>query len=215
MYNNHDKSEVVYLYDFSQNRYVRKFPTLLDVLKFIASNMHLSFDGKSYDNEYLDNINMGNDKTIWYKNSWVVDSQSRFYSDIQVIDKRYMFVDSLSRIIDVRLYRKEIEILFKKKCFDFVSYPKRRRSKYFMPDVPYQYRKDPVPYKGKLTGCKAYRIPKLHNLYKQITDEDAQYIRAKRNFNNLPNIYWDDCPLRSRYKSRSWKDCTKKRKQWM
>ena len=108
--------------------------------------------------------------------------------------------------------------MYEKGQFDYESYPKRKKrwSKYSLANRYSKFREEPVPFTGKRSGTQAYRMPKLHNLYKQIADKEYQeFVRPKRNLNNLPNVYWDDAPVRSRFDSRSWKDCTKKRKQWM
>ena len=220
MYNNIDKSEKIFLYDVYQGCYVRMFPTKLDALKFLASNREKIDWCKEDRNVYLDHINMGNDK----ENQGIPrsfrghDGELRYYYDTQMVDRQYIFVDGLNRIIDFRVYRKEINYLYDKGQIKYESYPKRKSkwNKYFSNNTSYRFRYDPVPFRGKRSGCRYYRMPKLHNLYKQIADEEYQeFIRPKRNLNNLPNVYWDDAPLRSRFKSRSWKDCTKKRKQWM
>lgn len=221
MYNNIDKSEKIYLYDVYQGAYVKMFPTKLDALKFLATKRENIDWCKEDRNTYLDHINMGNDKENQTvpKTYWDNDGQMRFYYDIQMVDRQYIFVDGLNRIVDFRIYKKEINYLYDKGMFDYESYPKRKKSKYSyyrFEKSNYKFREDPVPFTGKRSGTQAYRMPKLHNLYKQIADEEYQdFIRPKRNLNNLPNVYWDDAPVRSRFKSRSWKDCTKKRKQWM
>ena len=220
MYNNIDKSEKIYLYDVYQGAYVKMFPTKLDALKFLATKRENIDWCKEDRNTYLDHINMGNDKENQTvpKTYWDNDGQMRFYYDIQMVDRQYIFVDGLNRIVDFRIYKKEINYLYDKGMFDYESYPKRKKrwSKYSLANRYSKFREEPVPFTGKRSGTQAYRMPKLHNLYKQIADEEYQdFIRPKRNLNNLPNVYWDDAPVRSRFKSRSWKDCTKKRKQWM
>ena len=220
MYQNIDKTEKIYLYDVYQGAYVKMFPTKLDALKFLASNKEKIDWCKEDRNTYLDHINMGNDKENQTvpKTYWDNDGQMRFYYDIQMVDRQYIFVDGLNRIVDFRIYKKEINYLYDKGMFDYESYPKRKKrwSKYSLANRYSKFREEPVPFTGKRSGTQAYRMPKLHNLYKQIADEEYQdFIRPKRNLNNLPNVYWDDAPVRSRFKSRSWKDCTKKRKQWM
>ena len=220
MYNNIDKSEKIYLYDVYQGAYVKMFPTKLDALKFLATKRENIDWCKEDRNTYLDHINMGNDKENQTvpKTYWDNDGQMHFYYDIQMVDRQYIFVDGLNRIVDFRIYKKEINYLYDKGMFDYESYPKRKKrwSKYSLANRYSKFREEPVPFTGKRSGTQAYRMPKLHNLYKQIADEEYQdFIRPKRNLNNLPNVYWDDAPVRSRFKSRSWKDCTKKRKQWM
>ena len=221
MFKNIDKSEEIYLFDVYKGAYIFMFPTKLDALKFLASNQEKLSWGNEICNTYLDHINMGSDKENQSIPKTFTDNAGdlRFYMDIKMVDRQYIFVDGLNRIIDFREYKKEINYLWKNNLVKYDCYPKRKsKSKWnrFYHSIPYEFRRDPVPYKGKKKGSKYYRMPKLHNLYKQIADEEYQeFVRPKRNLNNLPNVYWDDAPIRSRYKSRSWKDCTKKRKQWM
>lgn len=221
MYQNIDKSEKIYLYDVYQGAYVKMFPTKLDALKFLASKREKLDWCKEDRNVYLDNINMGNDKQISYVQKYYVDIEGKYhyFHEEELVDRQYIFVDGLDRIIDFRIYKKEIEYLAKQGIFDYNSYPEKKKSKYsyyrFVRNN-YKFRQEPVPFTGKKYRGKYYRIPKLHNLYKQTSDvEYKDFVRAKRNLNNLPNIYWDDAPLRSRANSKSWKDCSKKRKQWM
>ena len=220
MYQNIDKSEKIYLYDVYQGAYIKMFPTKLDALKFIASNRQKLDWCKEDRNAYLDNINMGNDKQISYVQKSYVDIEGKchIFHDEELVDRQYIFLDGLNRIIDFRIYKKEIDYLYEKGIFDFEVYPKKKsKYSYFRFEKNnYRFRQDPVPFIGHKYHGNNYRIPKLHNLYKQVADNEySDFIRAKRNLNNLPNVYWDDAPLRSRYKSKSWKDCTKKRKQWM
>lgn len=217
MYNNIDKSEKIYLYDVHKESYVIMFPTFLDALKFLAANTTKDVWCNEKRNEYLDHINMGNDIEVYYKNRWVTDEDNtmRFYTEKSVSQRQYIFVDGLDRIIDFREYKKAILHLWEIGDVKFNSYPKRKRKHWWFPDIPYKFRYDPVPYKGNRYRSRAYRMPKIANVRRQVVDEEyKEFVRAKRNFNNLPNAYWDDPPLRSRWKSHSWKDCTKKKHQW-
>lgn len=218
MYQNIDKSEKIYLYDVYKEAYVIMFPTFLDALKFLAANSVKIDWCHEERNQYLDHINMGNDVEVFFKHGNFVDNDGmmRYYTERNLIQRQYIFVDGLNRIIDFRKFQKEILHLRDIGDTKFESFPKKKRKfKWFFNDIPYEYRRDPVPHRGKRSGSKAYRMPKVHNLFKQVVDEeDKKYVRAKRNRNNLPNVYWDDPPLRSRWNSRSWKDCTKKSHQW-
>ena len=56
-----------------------------------------------------------------------------------------------------------------------------------------------------------YRSPKTKNERTANDDlEIREYVRPKRNKNNLPTS-WDDIPIKS---TKSWKDISKKRHSW-
>ena len=100
------------------------FPTKLDALKFLASNREKIDWCKEDRNRYLDHINMGNDK----ENQGIPrsfrghDGELRYYYDIQIIDRQDIFVDGLNRIIDFRVYRKEI---------NYIDSEVKKRQKYY------------------------------------------------------------------------------------
>lgn len=76
------------------------------------------------------------------------------------------------------------------------------------------FRNGPVPYTGQSKAYGPYyRSLRTNNERKFSADPTIkQYVRAKRNFVNIPNS-WDDYIV-SKQKDRCWKR-TKKKKQWM
>lgn len=80
------------------------------------------------------------------------------------------------------------------------------------PRVAYRYRHDPVPGIHVRRGRSGFRHPKtLQEM--RMTFADPEFVRPARRKPNLPTL-WDDC-YRSDITAKSWKTCTKKRKQWM
>lgn len=79
--------------------------------------------------------------------------------------------------------------------------------------IYYRFRKDSVPYKGKLNFFCGYKIPKMRKRELSLYTEHKKFVRARRNPKYMPDP-WDDVP-RSDYRNcKSWK--TKKiQKQWM
>lgn len=79
------------------------------------------------------------------------------------------------------------------------------------PPVKCVFRQTPVPYVGGSGKYGRYfRRPKTTQ-EKRWSLAHSDFVRGKRNAINLPDP-WDDQP---RYIPTCWKDCTKKRKQWM
>ena len=84
-----------------------------------------------------------------------------------------------------------------------------KKAKYREKNKPV-FRKGPVPYTGnKRFRYSSIRLPHTMNEKRYNASKNKNEIRAKRR--NLPSS-WDDIP---RTNSRSWKDQSKKRKQWM
>lgn len=124
---------------------------------------------------------------------------------VEYFTRQYMFFDGLFRIIDIREFKDEI-LNFK--------YPKRTygwrwwRKPCNLPE----FRRGPVPGTGKLRRCYGIRAVKTFREKKSNSNPEIyKYIRPARRSNNLPDLYDDIW----RSSSKSWKDCTKKRKQWM
>lgn len=209
-----DKSNCVWLYDTHLKRFIYYFPTILDVLKFLAGNQIFSLSDFSEHNEYLDNINMGNDKKfLWFKNPhWSSEIEDYYHDGFIYSERRYIFVDGENRYIDFRNYQNEIEKLNKNKDFDYNSIPNKNIEYKKNHSYQVRFRIDPVP------GLRCY---KRYNGYRHIrttnekrlnsNPEVLEFVRAKRRPHNLLDSY-DDIP---RNYSRSWKDCSKKKRQWM
>ena len=140
MFKNIDKSEEIYLFDVYKGSYIFMFPTKLDALKFLASNQEKLSWHNEIRNAYLDHINMGNDKENQSIPKTFMDNKGdlRFYMDIKMVDRQYIFVDGLNRIIDFRGYKKEIDYLWKNdltkydylaKKDDFIVFEKDKNKK--------------------------------------------------------------------------------------
>lgn len=218
MYKIENLSEKIYLYDVNNGYYTHAFPSIDDMLKFLASNSQKNWFGNTYSNTYLDNVNMGNDK--YYapiRHQGYSDSNGDYQSDIEyvVCDKQYMFVDGNYRIIDPRIYKSKIDFYRENGITDYVNLWKKKKKYRWYRDIPYEFRSDPVPIVGSKCSCgRYYRHPHTMNERRlNSVPEYKEFVRPSRKGFHLPNA-WDDI-TRSRIKSKSWKDCTKKRKQWM
>lgn len=212
-----ERKEKIYLYDIEKGCYTNVFPNLDNTLKFIAANSKYSWKG--FESDYLTNLNMGNDYYFItdyihsYKNKLGILS-----IDVKTvcINKRFMFVDEYLRILDMRVYKNKIDEYIKTKNTEYVNLVgKRNKAKYMIVPINCEFRVDPIPYTGdKRYRIKGYRCPKTTQEKRISADTEIDiYIRSKRKSKNLPSTY--DDKVRSRFRSKSWKDCSKKRKQWM
>lgn len=78
------------------------------------------------------------------------------------------------------------------------------------PKISIKFRIDPVPYSGKSFSGHIFR--KIETTQERKWNvAHKKYVRGKRR--KLPNS-WDDFLISSN-EDRSWKNCTKKKKQWM
>ena len=218
MYKIENLSEKIYLYDVNNGYYTHAFPSIDDMLKFLASNSQKNWCGNNYINTYLDNVNMGNDKYYFpIRHKGYTDSNGDYQSDIEYViyDKQYMFIDGDYRIIDPRIYKSKIDFYRDNNITDYVNLWKKKKKYRWYRDIPYEYRSDPVPCVGsKCRHSRYYRHPQTMNERRlNSIPEYKDYVRPSRSGYNLPTV-WDDI-TRSRIRSKSWKDCTKKRKQWM
>lgn len=76
----------------------------------------------------------------------------------------------------------------------------------------FKYRYDPVPNVHKYSNFSSYRKANTLQERKKYF-EYKEFVRAKRNFKNLPNS-WSDL-YRSDMINDNWKTSKKKKKQWM
>lgn len=190
MYKTFDKSTEYYCLDVYTNKYW-KIGDRSKLIEYCATRINPKF--------YQISMNK-NDRyrtEIW-------DSTNNSVS-VEYFTRQYMFFDGLFRIIDIREFKDEI-LNFK--------YPKRTygwrwwRKPCSLPE----FRKGPVPGTGKLRGYHCLRAMRTTQERKLNSDPEVyEYVRPARRSNNLPNLY--DDVWRNYYKG--WKDCTKKRKQWM
>lgn len=188
-----------YVYDCRKQSYLYVCDSIDDIIAWVARwNYSSIFSEKKRNNRILDEFNCTMKDTKvhldWVGNGW---------TDL----REYVVFDSDYRIIDIRMYEKEI--------LSYVE-PKNRKRKWKNKALEYKYektkpefRRGPVPRTGGRYG-HYYRHPKTFNEMKQNTDvEYRQYVRKSRL--HLPTVY-DDI---YRDNSRCWKDQSKKRKQWM
>ena len=188
-----------YVYDCRKQAYLYVSDSIDELIEWVAQwNYYSIFSDKKKNNRILDEFNCTMKDTKvhldWVGNGW---------TDL----REYVVFDSDYRIIDIRMYEKEI--------LNYVI-PAKRKKKWKNKALEYKYektkpefRKGPVPMTGGHRGY-CYRHPKTFNEMKQNCDvETRQYVRKSRL--HLPTAYDDiyrDTP-------RCWKDQSKKRKQWM
>lgn len=214
----------IYLYSWSQQKFVRTFADLDEVMQFIAREMNnlfpsvrsWKFKGRNFDTTYLGDLNCtGNDQysETYTTQSWNEELQMYSYDwHTKVFTKEWTFVDAQNRSIDVRMYEEQI----RKYHEEFKNAPRK-------PYVPMKFylnhnnknlvdfRADPVPGTGKhYYGHCTRTCPRIMQEARYNTDPDyEQFVRGHRKPRNLYGFYhgW-------RHESKSWKDCTKKRHQW-
>ena len=213
--NSHKKC--IYLYDLSVEAYTRKFEDIDDVINYLV----ISFGYHNYWNKPkfdFDDINMtGNDLVR------SLDWQS-FEESYRL--RRYMFIDSYCRTIDVRVYAEEVKKRYAEKELARIKREKEREEEWnnlkhgdklvkgnfwSKHEDVYRFRQDPVP--GIHSRCRYSKylrhVRTTAELRANADTEYEKYVRPKRK--HLPTLY-DDIP---RGNQKSWKKQSKKRKQWM
>jgi len=160
------------------------------------------FRPKSIAKELSQNIgNNWNDTYIYFE---PIKTGSWIGKDIRsTVD--FLLLDANFRVINTEQIEKDLDNYVPKK------YTKRNRFKEY---EWLGFRNGPVPYTGKRKWhfSHYYRRPKTTQ-ERRLSCGHAPYVRACRNLMNLANS-WDDM-YRSDFHSICWKDCTKKKKQWM
>lgn len=178
-----------WIFDCIQDCYVAKFKSQKDVILYIAQQ------------------NGGYDK---WRDCWYCDPYKTIGTAINMNgnDKRlcvdfhgndfmqvrpFMVVDDNDRIIDIREWDFE-KILANS---DSVDRKKQKRKRF----------------KSNHKRCYGhYRTPKRYQILKDFADKNvAKFMRAKVK-NRVPDSYWVDAWANG---SKSWKDQSKKKKQWM
>ena len=204
--------KVYKIYNVHKGCFVRVFKTMTELLEFLARHQHInSWWGEyrpglesvlGYFNSYLDDVNMN------FNDEKYVGTE---LSDTSYITRSYIFLDVDNRIFDPRTYIDEIVDIAKNNKFT-----KQKRSTYRCyneTQLP-EFRNGPVPGTG-VCHCHRgsyYRRPKTTRDKRDAANvEYKEYIAPKRRILNLPDS-WDEIPRQS---SKSWKDQSKKRKQWM
>jgi hypothetical protein len=202
------KNITYYLFNCKKNTYERKFDSEEELKLFLKKSFRLNYKDK-WVSPYMENINMNGNDTATY-----IDWDGNYHTCI----REFLFVDEDYRIIDVRKYEKElIDDIKKNGPYTYYEeeneeereYGERLYIRYGR--FSYRYRIDPVPWIWNRGGrYRGIRYPKTLNETKLNSDEEMkEYVRGKRR--HLPNSY-DDIPRRIQ---KSWKEQSKKRKQWM
>lgn len=198
------------IYNVSTGYFERTFDTLEELLEFLSRHQHSGWWGSyraglesmfGYCNSYLDEVNMTFNDTKHI--TWGSKDEENY------ILRTYVFLDPDNRIIDPRDYIEEIIKISK------MDKPIRhyRYYRYGEKNLP-EFRKGPVPGTGVRHEHRGsyFRHPKTMNEKRQAAIvEYKEFVSPKRNVRNLPDAWNDD----GRCRSKSWKDQSKKRKQWM
>ena len=190
-----------YIYDCYKNAYIHVCDGIDELIEYLSEFNATSWWGpKKRYNHFLEDYNC----TTLDVKRWAESTESARF-----VIRRYIVFDVSFRIIDVRIYEKEIlayetphrKIKWRSSADEY-RYEKTRPN----------FRNGPVPGTGH-NGWKFknyYRRPATTRELRDICNpENKDYIRNKRKY--IPTS-WDDIP---RGHSRSWKDQSKKRKQWM
>ena len=195
MYKNNNKTKY-YIYNCVKEDYITTCDSFEELIEYVASFNYLPWwSSKKYCNRFLEDYNCTMNDTKVYCD----------WTD-KAFKRTYVVFDNMFRIIDVRMYEKEI-----------LGYtpPKNRKRKWRKPIYKYyektrpEFRKGPVPHTGGRYG-RYYRHPRTFNEIRQNSNpEYKDFVRGERK--HLPTV-WDD---KVRGQSRCWKDQSKKRKQWM
>lgn len=162
----------------------------------------------------LEEVNMnGKDLSIIMKSKTIYDEDNNYVCTHHWVEKRLkniMVFDELNRIIDPRLFKKEIL----SETYDRSKLPKRKidkSKKYNYSYIPYVYRCDPVPGIHKYKR-NSYRKVRYRQMLVQITTKETnQFVRQKK-YDLGFDMYWKEYPVK--YRSKSWKN-KKVRKQYM
>ena len=163
---------------------------------------------------WWDNIALGSNKKL--RNRILDDFNCTFkdtsihydWNDVRSCLREYTVFDDDFRIIDMRLFEKEILAYNRSK--NFKRKYKNKSLEYKYEKTKPEFRNGPVPRTSSHRGGFAMRHPHtLNEMRQNCIPEYHDYVRKRRN--HLPTTYddiWRDTP-------RCWKDQSKKKKQWM
>lgn len=209
MYNINPKVRY-FIYDLYTKTYAEQFESEEELINFLVKKTYKSYWHNTYQNHYLDNIAMNcNDVGYSFDDKTLTGKES---------DRRYFFIDSYDRIFDARKYWPVLKERYNENAYlDLrVSEDAKRGDKYYCyvwrKEGLYSFRNGPVPGIHKIRGYNYIRSPHTtRELRDNCNDKYINFVRGKRK--KLPTLY-DDIAVTSN-KSKSWKDCTKKEKQWI
>lgn len=209
-----------YLFNVLTNTYEQSFVDYDDMLAFLSEyniysnnfqNSNKIFNKKfwsdfgwrnsRFKNEDVYNDFIGKALSTSYKNAkcyTILGLDSIYWEHYLII------IDAKGIIFNPYSYKEEILAEIKR---ERVTKKNKKRT-----SCKYEYRKDPVPFTGQFFSKKLLReINTGHIIREEYNEEYEEYIRPK--YRN--QFYKHEWLEKSRCYSKSWKDCTKKRKQWM
>ena len=212
-----------YLYSFRDSAWVNSFDSEEKLLTYFVRNYN-TFFGEDND------VNL-----TWHDTRVTYDWRTN--EETQTL-RNYVLVDSSNRIINPEIYREKVDTLIDGLPEDDLErlrryermglthmwrfWNKERHVPHdelqhgdvlYTCDTNYRFRQDPVPGIGRNRGhfrCW-YRLPRTTAEFRDMADkENEPYIRRRRR-KQIPTA-WDDIP---KCVQRSWKEQSKKPKQWM
>jgi hypothetical protein len=193
MYSNQENTTVKLLH-FENGIWAifRTFENLESLEDWLIANDHSTFRRGPDSSELISRLNMTGNDTVTLFTGW-------HYEEPYAISRCWMVVDAFNRTIDLR---------------DDLSWQDmpRRFAIYRRPGSENcRFRIDPIP------GTRRHRgryFRKMH--YKQVqidrTDPEFKPFSRRSEKRNLDN--WEIEPIRSRWSSKSWKDHSKRKRQW-
>lgn len=191
-----------YVFECNKNSCFKILNSEKELISFLAKACYFSLRDNSLHNRYFDNLNM-NTKDLYFDEN---DSYKI---------RSFVFIDSNNRVIDIRDYKERIfeEFIL---CKNKKSIHKSEKNPQYDELLytwrgSYHYRTTPVPRtSSKHRYLYGIRFPRTSNEIKQNNNPfNKPFVRGKRR--NLPTC-WDDL---CRIPQKSWKEQSKKRKQWM
>jgi hypothetical protein len=201
-----NKQTKYYVYNCIKQAYLHVAENWNDLIDWIAQY--------NYTPHWSENIAFGSNKKI--RNRILDDFNCTFqdtsvhydWDNVRSYLREYTVFDDDFRIIDMRLFEKEILAYRRPKSFKRKYKTKAMEYKY--EKTKPEFRNGPVPRTGKRGWYCGIRHPHTLNEMRQNCDiEHRNYVRKRRK--HLPTT-WDDI---FRSAPRSWKDQSKKKKQWM
>lgn len=226
-----NKSEIYYVYIASKNKscYIGNKENLI---YYLSKGYRQSYWDNRDENIYFRDINAsGKDSYVSYleRKEYKYDEFDELVpyiikEPINVL-KEYTFYDGLNRIIDVRIFKKEVENYYKKSMETKKNwYEIKRKDNYETGEEYivksyygnckqcYRFRRGPVPHIHKPRSYKFYRRPQMGHLRRDKNNpEISKYIRPKRR--NVETSGWYDDYYRSD-NQKNWKKQCKCRHQW-
>lgn len=186
-----------YIYNCRKEQYIAVCDSFDEMLYQVARYNHFDWFTDKVGNHILEDYNCT-----------MKDTHNYFQLPDSNVLREYVIFDDTFRIIDIRDYADKIF------AFDMKNRKCKWKSKkhiYEMEKNLPRFRKDPIPRTShKWRFGSFYRYPRTtQEIRNNSIPEYEQFVRKKRK--QIPTAY-DDIP---RGQSRSWKDQSKKRKQWM